>query len=52
MTCSTPPIAGRGQPKALAALCYVEHINDLGALSGMVERIAEKHDRDLFLSVA
>ncbi|QOF95456.1 NO-inducible flavohemoprotein [Novacetimonas hansenii] len=33
------------QPKALAlaVLCYAEHINDLGALGGMVERIAEKH---------
>lgn len=33
------------QPKALALaiLCYAEHINNLGALGGMVERIAEKH---------
>ena len=33
------------QPKALAlaVLCYAEHIDDLGALGGMVERIAEKH---------
>ncbi|CAI9121292.1 NO-inducible flavohemoprotein [Brytella acorum] len=33
------------QPKALAlaVMCYAEHINDLGALGGMVERIAEKH---------
>ena len=33
------------QPKALfyAVLAYAEHINDLGALGVMVERIAEKH---------
>lgn len=33
------------QPKALAmaVLAYAEHINNLGALSAMVERIAEKH---------
>ena len=33
------------QPKALfyAVLAYAEHINDLGALGNMVERIAEKH---------
>ena len=33
------------QPKALfyAVLAYAEHINDLGALGSMVERIAEKH---------
>ncbi|KXV22588.1 globin domain-containing protein [Gluconobacter oxydans] len=33
------------QPKALAlaVLAYAEHINDLGKLGGMVERIAEKH---------
>lgn len=33
------------QPKALAlaVLAYAEHIEDLGALRGMVERIAQKH---------
>ena len=33
------------QPKALAlaVLAYAQHINDLGRLGGMVERIAEKH---------
>lgn len=33
------------QPKALAlaVLAYARHIDDLGALGGMVERIAEKH---------
>ncbi len=37
--------AAGGQPKALAmaVLAYARHIDDLGALGGAVERIAQKH---------